>query len=141
VERWIGWANDDIGTRPLPEVEAGDVLAVIKRVSDRGNPASAEFCRQTISRVFNYGIRTLRAPRGFNPAEAAVKGAIIVPEKRHRPKLGANQLPAFLADLDKYQGPGAVKIGIKILLHCFLKKPLDTGRLLQVVALFTPNPA
>jgi hypothetical protein len=90
VERWIGWANDDIGTRPLPEVEAGDVLAIIKRVSDRGNPASAEFCRQTISRVFNYGIRTLRAPRGFNPAEA-VKGAIIVPEKRHRPKLEANQ--------------------------------------------------
>jgi len=120
IERWIEWANDEFGGRPLQEIEASDVLRLITNVAEK-TPASAEFCRQTVSRVFNFGIRTLRAPRGFNPAEA-VKGAVIVPAKKHRPKLDANQIPTFLSDLGKYQGPESVKIGINILMHCFTRK-------------------
>ena len=120
IERWIGWANDEFGNRRLPEIEAPDVLRLINRIAEKA-PASAEFCRQTISRVFSYGIRNLMAPKGFNPGEA-VRGAIIVPEKKHHPKLVAKEIPAFLAALDKYQGPEAVKIGMHLLLHCWTRK-------------------
>ena len=33
IERWIGWANDEFGNRPLPEIEAADVLRLIKRIA------------------------------------------------------------------------------------------------------------
>jgi integrase len=120
IERWIGWANDDFGSRPLPDIEASDVLSLITKIAE-DTPASAEFCRQVVSRVYRYSIRTLRVARGLNPAEAC-KGAVIVPAKKHRPKLDANQIPAFLADLNRYQGPESVKIGIQILMHCFTRK-------------------
>ncbi len=63
-----------------------------------------------------------KAGQTFQKVPEAVRGAVIVPEKKHRPKLGAKQIPAFLADLDKYQGPESVKIGVHILLHCFPRK-------------------
>lgn len=120
IERWIGWANEEFGNRPLPEIEAADVLSLITGIADK-YPASAEFCRQTISRVYKYGIRTLRAPKGFNPAEA-VKGAVIVPPKKNRPKLGPKDLPALLSSLDAHDGPEQVKIGVQLLLHTWVRK-------------------
>lgn len=120
MSRWISWANEDFGNKPLPEIEASDVLALIKRIA-KEYPTSAESCRQVVSRVFNYGIRTLRAAKGFNPAEA-IKGAVIVPPKKHHPKLTVKELPQFLRDLDAHDAPERLKLGIKILLHSFPRK-------------------
>jgi integrase len=104
----------------LPEIGAAEVLRLIKRVA-KTKATSAEWLRQTVSRVFAYGIRTLRAPKGFNPAEA-VRGAIIVPDQKHHPKLTVKELPSFFADLEKHEAPEAMKLGIKIMLHCFPRK-------------------
>jgi integrase len=120
VSRWISWANDEFGNRPLPEIDAPDVLKLIKRIA-KEKPTSAEWLRQTISRVFAHGIRTLRAPKGFNPAEA-LRRSIIVPDQKHHPKLTVKELPQFFVDLEKFDAPEAMKLGIKILLHCFTRK-------------------
>lgn len=119
--RWLKWAYEDFGNRALPDIEAADVLALVKRIEQSGKAASAEYCRQTVARVFDYGITQLRAPRGFNPA-AAISGAVIVPDRKHHEKLNANELPDFLKALDGYTGPEALKLGVKILLHIFPRK-------------------
>lgn len=120
TERWLSWASDEFGNKPLPEIKAADILALIKRVAQK-TPASAEFCRQVIARVFDYAIVTLRQPDGMNPAHS-LRRAIIVPPRKHRPMLDAKELPQFLSDLDKYDGPESVKLGVKILLHAFPRK-------------------
>lgn len=120
-KRWLSWAYEDFGNRALPEIEAADVLALVKRIEQSGKAKSAEYCRQTVARVFDYGITNLRAPRGYNPA-AAISGAVLVPERKHHKKLEPGDLPAFLAALDGYKGPESLKLGVKILLHCFPRK-------------------
>lgn len=119
--RWLSWAYEDFGNRPLPDIEAADVLALVKRIEQSGKAKSAEYCRQTVARVFDYGITQLRAPKGFNPA-AAISGAVIVPDRKHHKKLEAGDLPGFLSALASYNGPEALKLGVKILLHCFPRK-------------------
>ena len=114
VSRWLSWANDEFGNRPLPEIGAAEVLKLIKRVA-KEKPTSAEWLRQTVARVFAYGIRTLRAPKGFNPAEA-VQGAIIVPDQEHHPKLTVKELPGFFADLEKHDAPETMKLSYRWML-------------------------
>lgn len=118
--RWLGWAYDDFGNRPIGEIEAPDVLALIERVAAKA-PRSGEECRQLLARIFDYGIATLRAPKGFNPARA-IQGAVMVPDRVHHPKLEAKHLPKFLADIEAHDGREALKIGLKVLLHCFPRK-------------------
>ena len=120
VTRWLSWANDEFGSNPLPEITAADVLKLIRRLA-KEKPASAEWVRQTVARVFSHGIRTLRAPKGFNPAEA-ISGAVLVPDQEHHPKLTVRELPAFFADLEKHEAPEGMKLGLKILLHIFTRK-------------------
>jgi integrase len=118
--RWLSWCNDAFGSRPLPEIEAADVLALVKKIEAEGKANSAEHCRQVVARVFDYGITNLRAPRGFNPARA-IQGAVIVPDPKHRPKLDVKEIPAFLKAIDGHERED-MRLALKILLHCFTRK-------------------
>jgi integrase len=119
--RWLDLVYQDLGEKTLQEIEAADVLAILRRIAAAGTPATAEYIRQTISRVFNHGILNLRAPRGFNPAESC-RGAIKVPKKKHHPKLKPEEIPAFIAAIRESQEPEAVKLGLQILLHTFPRR-------------------
>jgi integrase len=121
TNRWIGWANEEFGSRPLSQIEPSDIRRLLKNVA-RTAPRSAEFCRQVLATIWDHGILNEYAPRGFNPA-AALRKLIKVPARQHRPKLDADQLPKFLADLDAYKGhQEQTKLGIKILLHTYARR-------------------
>ena len=119
--RFLDRAYEDFGNKPLPEVEAADVLALIKKVEAKGTPVTAEYIRQTVSRVFNYGILNLLAPRGFNPAEA-IRGAVKVPKKQHRAKLEPDAIGPFIRTIRESAEDEAIKIGLEILLHTFPRR-------------------
>jgi integrase len=119
--RWLDQANDAFGNKLLPDIEAADVLALIKKIEATGFAASAEYLRQTVSRVFHYGILNLRAPRGFNPAEA-VRGAVRVPKKKHHPKLERDQIKPFIDAVQQSDEPEEIKLGLMILLHTFPRR-------------------
>jgi integrase len=121
TKRWLRQANTDFGNKLLPDIEAADILAVIKKVEAKGFAASAEYLRQTVSRVFHYGILQLRAPRGFNPAQA-LQGAIKVPKKRHHPKLERDQIKPFIDAVQQSDEPEEIKLGLMILLHTFPRR-------------------
>jgi integrase len=120
VKRWIKWANDAFGGKPLAQIDDTEVRALIRKVG-KDTPRSAEFCRQILKRIWRFAIANGRAPRGHNPADV-VRGALILPEKQHRPMLSVEELPAFLSALDKHQGQESITLGVQLLLHCFTRK-------------------
>jgi hypothetical protein len=65
-----------IGTRPIKEIAAPDILAVLRKVESRGKLETAKRLRATIGQVFRYAVATGRAdadPTG------ALAGAIASP--------------------------------------------------------------
>lgn len=118
--RWLDWAYEGIGNRRLSDIEAADILALVKKVAAEGKLNSAENMRRVIASVFDHGIANLLADKGFNPARA-IQDAIIVPEPKHRPKLDAKDLPAFLRAIETHERE-EMRLALKILIHCFTRK-------------------
>jgi hypothetical protein len=54
-------ANPILGTRPIKEIGAPDILAVLRTVESRGKRESAKRLRATIGQVFRYAVATGRA--------------------------------------------------------------------------------
>jgi hypothetical protein len=70
-----------IGARPIKEIGAPDILAVLRKVESRGKLETAKRLRATIGQVFRYAVATGRAdadPTG------ALAGAIASPVVRYR---------------------------------------------------------
>jgi integrase len=69
-----------LGKRPISEIDAPEILAVLKRIDGRGARFTAHRVRSEISRVFRYGIK-----EGFcktDPARDLI-GAIPAPVEKH----------------------------------------------------------
>ena len=73
-------AYPDIGSRPINQIEALEVLAVLRKLEVTGCYESARRMCSVISRVLRYGIATGRVQRDV---AADLRGAIVVPKTRH----------------------------------------------------------
>lgn len=71
-----------IGNKPLPKVDAGDVMAICDRIKGRGAPQAALFTRNTLKRMFEYAIS--RQVATINPAQQLVARFIATPQSRTR---------------------------------------------------------
>lgn len=69
-----------IGNRPIAEVTAPELLAIIRKVKDRGLLDTAHRLRMTAGQVFRYGIVTGRCERDI---AADLRGAIPPQRKKH----------------------------------------------------------
>lgn len=91
-----------IGARPVEELEAPELLAMLRKLVARGTLNTAERVRGMLSAIFRFAIATGRAKR--DPA-ADLRGALPSATKRHFAALTA---PADVAELlraiDGYQG-------------------------------------
>lgn len=93
-----------IGRRPIAEIAPTEVLAVLRRVESDGNIETARRTREIIGQVFRYAVATGRAP---SDPTRDLRGALKQATPRHRPAITEpNELRAFLAAVDAYQGRG-----------------------------------
>jgi len=69
-----------IGNRPIAEIKAPELLAVLRRVENRGALESAHRIRTIAGQVFRYAVATGRAER--DPS-ADLKGALPQPGEKH----------------------------------------------------------
>ncbi|WP_429886196.1 tyrosine-type recombinase/integrase [Geoalkalibacter halelectricus] len=101
-----------IGDRPLADIKAPELLAMLRRVEARGALETAHRIRTICGQVFRYAIATGRADR--DPA-ADLKGALPPYKPRH---LSAITDPAKVGDLlraiDGYQGSFVVKSALQL---------------------------
>lgn len=80
-KKWlISLALDDLGTRPITEITAAEILVPLRRVEAKGNYETAKRMRTTIGEVFRFAIATARA---VNDPTFGLKGALIAPKVTH----------------------------------------------------------
>ncbi|WP_284180370.1 integrase arm-type DNA-binding domain-containing protein [Rhabdaerophilum sp. SD176] len=102
-----------IGERPVAEIKAPEVLAVLKHLERKGTLETAKRVRGTIGAVIRYAIATARAE---NDPTTALAGAIIAPKVKHRAAiLDPAALGAFLRAVEKFEGQFTTKAALRLL--------------------------
>ena len=101
-----------IGARPINEIKAPELLAVLRRVESRGALESAHRIRTIAGQVFRYAVATGRAERDCS---GDLKGALPQPgEKHHAAITDPKEVAPLLRVIDGYQGHFVVKCALRL---------------------------
>jgi integrase len=112
-KRWLlDFAYPAIGERPIADITALEVLAVLRKVEARGRYETARRLRSTCGIVFRYAIATGRAER--DPS-LDLRGALTTPKVVHRAALvDPVEIGALLRAIDNYDGLPLTKLALKL---------------------------
>jgi integrase len=91
----------EIGHRPIASITAHQVLDALRKIEKRGAHEIARRARQICGQVFRYAIVTDRAERNPIPD---LQGALEPYRQGHYAALEANDLPEFLAAMERNDG-------------------------------------
>ncbi len=107
-----------IGCLPIAMVTAPQLLAIVRRVAERGAETVALLIRQWCSAIFRHAIATLRAET--DPA-SALKGAIRRPKVQHKQALPIEEITTLIRRIDGSKSTPQVKLALKLLLLTFVR--------------------
>ena len=107
-----------LGPRPIAEIAAPEVLAMLRAVEAKGTLETARRVMQICGQVFTYAIATGRAQR--NPVPD-LRGALKAPVAAHRAFIKENELPGYLEKLNAYDGNVQTKLALRLLLLTFVR--------------------
>lgn len=101
-----------IGNRPVGELKPGDILAVLKRVEERGAIETTHRVQQNCSQVFRYAVATGRAE---SDPSRDLRGALPAWRPEHYPTIiDPREVGQLLRDLHAYKGALITKIAMKL---------------------------
>ncbi|MEQ1613687.1 MAG: integrase arm-type DNA-binding domain-containing protein [Hyphomicrobiaceae bacterium] len=102
-----------LAQRPIADINAAELLDILKRVEKSGRRETAKRLRATMSRVFRLAIVTLRAT---NDPTVALKGALLRPNVQHHAAItDEKEFGAFLRALDEFDGWPVIRSAMKFL--------------------------
>lgn len=108
-----------LGSRPITEIKAPDLLAVLRRMEERGVIDTAKRALQCIGQVFRYAIVTGRADKDPTPA---LKGALTTVKTRHHSAITDPQkVGGLMRSIDGYNGTLVVKCALKLAALLFVR--------------------
>jgi integrase len=108
-----------IGRRPIAEVAAPELLALLRKIEARGTVETTHKVARACGQVFRYGIASGRCER--NPA-ADLRGALKArPKPKHMAALPASELPTFLRKMDEYDGEMQTRLALRLLALTFVR--------------------
>ena len=107
-----------LGSRPVAEINAAELLSLLRAVESRGVYETAHRVKQNCGQIFMYAVATNRAER--NPA-ADLRMALRVPKKKHYARLEATDLPEFIEKLASYDGHPMTKLALRLLMITFVR--------------------
>jgi integrase len=114
-----------LGSKPLTEIEAPELVKLAKTIQDRGARDIAKRALETIGQIFRYGIAhgyaKRNAAKDFRPSDV-LKSTRKVNYARVDPK----ELPALLRAIDVYQGTHITRLAMKLMALTFVR----TGELI-----------
>lgn len=113
-----------LGNRPVAEITASEVLAMLRVIEGRGTLETAHRMKQVTGQIFMYAIATQRAER--NPVPD-LDGALKTPEVKHQPSLNEAELPELLGKLEAYDGGLVTKLALRLLLLTFVRSNEQRG--------------
>jgi integrase len=100
-----------LGSRPINDIEAPDILAAIRAIEDRGAIELAKRVKNYCSEIFQFGIGEGRCKR--NPAAEIGKALKKKPPTKHRAKIPAKEMPAFFKRLAQDQGDELTHLALR----------------------------
>jgi integrase len=101
-----------IGSRPISDIKAPELLATLRRVESRGALEAAHRIRTIAGQVFRYAVATGRSER--DPS-ADLKGALPQPPRRNLAAItDPKEVAPLLRALDGYQGHYVVKCALRL---------------------------
>jgi integrase len=113
----LDFARPLIGDRPIAEISAAEVLAVLRKVEVRGRLETARRLRSTIGSVFRYAIATARAE---NDPTVALRGALTTPKVKPRAAVtDPKAVGALLRSVWAYDGQPATKAALQLMAYLF----------------------
>ena len=119
VEWLLAFTRAKLGARPVAEISAPEVLAVLQTVEQRGRHETARRLRSTIGEVFRYAVATGRAD---NDPTFALRGALTRPKVKPRAALtDSRAFGGLLRAIDGYDGSPEVRIAMQILALTFVR--------------------
>lgn len=101
-----------MGARPIAEIKAPEVLAMLRRIESRGALETAHRVRTICGQIFRYAVATGRA--GRDPA-ADLKGALPPYKKSHLAAItDPKDVAPLLRAIDDYRGSFVVKSALQL---------------------------
>lgn len=108
-----------IGHEPISDVSPHELLSALRRIERKGNRESARRARSFASRVFRYGVATLRAEH--DPAQP-LKGALVAPIVKHYAAItDPNKLGGLLRAIEGFEGSPVTRQALRIAPHVFVR--------------------
>ncbi|WP_426576008.1 tyrosine-type recombinase/integrase [Xenorhabdus stockiae] len=102
-----------IGKRAVTEIKPAEMLAVLRKMEQRGVLDKLKKTRQACRQIFTYAVITGRAE--FNPV-TDLASALKTPKQKHFPHLLADQLHDFLIALSGYSGSQVTQSATRMLM-------------------------
>ena len=119
TERFEAFVFPYLGKRPISEIKAADVLAVLKRIEARGKHETAHRVRSECGNVFRYAVITGRAER--DPT-IDLRGAIAAVSRRNRPAIvDPARIGELMRAIDGYRGDVSTEFALKLLPLTFVR--------------------
>jgi integrase len=114
-----------IGHRPISEIQAPQLVKMMKAIEKRGALDIAKRCYQMTGQVFRYAIAHGIAER--NPTGDVRPGDVLASRRQtNYARVDAKELPALLRAIEAYQGTPVTRLAIKLLALTFVR----TGELI-----------
>lgn len=108
-----------IADRPVAEIEASELFAVLRRLEGQRKHETAKKSRAFASRVFRYAVVTARAKA--DPA-ALLGSALIAPKVKHRAAItDPVKVGQLLRDIDAYEGAPITRLALQIAAHVMVR--------------------
>jgi len=108
-----------IGSRPIADIGAPELLEALRKVERRGVIETARRLRQSCGQVFRYAIATGLAK--YDPA-AALRGALGSPGRpRGHKAMPLKEVAAFLKALESYDGDERTRIALRLMVLTFAR--------------------
>src|SRR5262245_47122332 len=108
-----------IGARPIAEIDAPELLDVLRRVEKRGVIETARRLRQICGQVFRYAIASSRAK---HDPSADLRGALKLPGRtRGHKAMSLDEVPTFLKALGAYDGDQRTRLALRLMVLTFAR--------------------
>lgn len=110
----------ELGARPVSEIQTLELVAMTKKIADRGALDIAKRSFQTCSQIFRYAIAHGLATR--NPAADIKPSDILVTRKKNNfARIDAKELPQLLRHIEAYPGAATTRIAMKLMALTFVR--------------------
>ena len=109
-----------IGARPVSEIQAPELVTMLKAIEARGVNDLAKRALQTSGQVFRYAIAHGLAKR--NPATDIKPGDVLASrQKKNLARIDGKELPELLRRIDAYQGAAITRLAMRLMALTFVR--------------------